>query len=133
MNLVPVFLTLAESVEIHKNQIALYGGDLGIRDISLLISALAVPESTFQGQFLHKNLFEMAAAYAYHICMNHPFLDGNKRTALVSALVFLDFNGVQIEDPEGRLYQAMMGVASGKKGKDYLAGIFEKLSLTNPK
>lgn len=133
MNLDPIFLSLAEIVEIHKNQIELYGGDLGIRDISLLVSALAVPESTFQGQFLHNNLFEMAAAYAYHICMNHPFLDGNKRTALVSALVFFDFNGIRIEDPNGCLYEAMMSVASGKKGKDYLAGVFEKLSLANSK
>lgn len=129
MNIDPLFLTLADVVEIHKNQIELYGGRGGIKDISLLISALAMPEATFQGQYLHCTLFEMAAAYAYHICMNHPFIDGNKRTALVSALVFLDYNGIQIDDPKGSLYTAMMNVASGKRKKDYLAGIFEKLSV----
>ena len=127
----PIFLTLAEIIEIHRNQIESYGGEGGIRDISLLISALAVPGSTFQGQLLHKNIFEMAAAYAYHICMNHPFIDGNKRTALVTALVFLDFNGIQIDDPEESLYPAMMEIASGKKGKDFLSNIFEKLSIKN--
>ena len=124
----PIFLTLAEAIEIHRNQIESYGGEGGVRDISLLISALAVPGSTFRGQFLHKNIFEMAAAYAYHICMNHPFIDGNKRTALVAALVFLDFNGIQIDDPEGSLYPAMMKIASGKKGKDFLTNTFKKLA-----
>ena len=62
------------------------------------------------------------------ICLNHPFIDGNKRTALVTALVFLDFNGIRVDDPKGILYRAMMGVASGKKKKDYLAGIFRELS-----
>jgi death-on-curing protein len=60
--------------------------------------------------------------------MNHSFIDGNKRTALVTALVFLDFNGIRIDDPKGILYKTMMAVASGKKKKDYLAGIFRELS-----
>jgi death-on-curing protein len=127
MNGDPVFLTLAEALEIHKNQIECYGGQEGIRDISLLTSALAVPMSTFHGQYLHNDLFEMAAAYAYHICQNHPFIDGNKRTALVTALVFLDFNGIRVDDPEGILYEAVMNVASGKKGKDYLKEVFKRL------
>lgn len=124
----PVFLTLSEVVEIHKNQIECYGGREGIRDIFLLTSAIGIPESTFDGQYLHRDLFEMAAAYAYHICMNHPFIDGNKRTGLAAALVFLDFNGIEIENPEEILYEATMNVASGKKKKDYLASILKKLS-----
>jgi death on curing protein len=127
MDTEPIFLTLVEVLEIHKNQIENYGGQEGIRDISLLTSALAMPESTFHGQYLHNDLYEMAAAYTYHICMNHPFIDGNKRTAMVAALVFLDFNGIYLDDPEGILYKTMIGVASGKKKKEHLASIFKEL------
>ena len=104
------FLTLAEIIVIHQNQIELYGGDAGIRDLHLLTSALALPESTFDKEFLHKDLYEMAAAYTFHICQNHPFIDGNKRTGLVAGLIFLEFNGVHIEDPEGLLYEAIMNI-----------------------
>ncbi|MBN2436503.1 MAG: type II toxin-antitoxin system death-on-curing family toxin [Spirochaetes bacterium] len=122
-----IFLTLAEAIEIHNNQINLYGGASGIRDISLLQSALAVSEATFDNKYLHKDLFEMAAAYAFHICQNHPFIDGNKRVALVAALVFLDFNGVEIADPEEKLYKAVMNLASGKMNKEILAALFRSL------
>jgi len=121
------FLTLAEIVQIHNNQISLYGGSQGIRDITLLQSALAMPESTFDKSYLHKDLFEMAAAYAFHICQNHPFVDGNKRVALVSALVFLDFNEIEIDDPDEILYKAMMNVASSKINKEKLTNILRSL------
>ncbi len=125
----PEFLTLAEIIVIHKNQIDLYGGDYEIRDITLLSSAIAMPETTFDGEFLHKNLYEMAAAYAYHICQNHPFIDGNKRVALVSALIFLEFNGIEIDDPRGVLYKLMMDVASGKKSKVDIANALRDLTV----
>jgi death-on-curing protein len=121
------FLTLAEVIEIHGNQISLYGGKSGLRDITLLQSALALPESTYDNKYLHKDVFEMAAAYAFHICQNHPFIDGNKRVGLVSALVFLDFNGMEIDDPNEKLYTAMMKVASGKMNKEQLAAVFRSL------
>jgi death on curing protein len=127
------FLTLAEVISIHKNQIDLYGGILGIRDITLLQSALAMPESSFNNQYLHKDIYEMAAAYAFHICQNHPFVDGNKRVALVSALIFLDFNEIDIDDPKEILYKTMMDVASGKMSKDKLALIFHSLSKSTKK
>ncbi len=122
------FITLAEVIEIHKNQISLYGGQEGIRDINLLSSALALPKSTFDGEYLHKNIYEMAAAYAYHICPNHPFIDGNKRVALVTALVFLEFNGIDINDPKGLLYDAMMNISKGEVGKKQIEEIFRKLA-----
>jgi death-on-curing protein len=125
------FLTLAEVIEIHKNQISLYGGSTSIRDITLLQSALAIPESTFDNKYLHNDLYEMAAAYAFHICQNHPFVDGNKRVGLVSALVFLDFNGIDIDDPDEVLYKAMMNIASGKMKKDKLADVFRSLNKNN--
>lgn len=123
------FLTLAEAVEIHRNQVQLYGGDPGIRDYNLLSSALYIAESTFDGNLLHEDLFHMAAAYIFHLCQNHPFIDGNKRTALVCGLVFLDFNGIAIDDPSGALYKMMMKVASGRCSKDEIAGILRRLSV----
>jgi death-on-curing protein len=122
-----LFLTLAEVIEIQRDQITRYGGQTGFRDLDLLLSALAVPEATFGGEFLHKDLFEMAAAYAFHICKNHPFYDGNKRTALVCALVFLELNGRTIEDPGDVLYNAVMKLAEGKLYKHELADIFRRL------
>ena len=123
----PFFLTLAEVIEIHKNQIELYGGNHGIRDLSLLQSAIAQPEASFGGEFLHKDIFEMAAAYAFHICQNHASLDGNKRAALASALVFLKFNNIFLDDPAQKLYNAMMALAKGQLEKKDLAGIFQRL------
>ena len=124
----PVFLTLAEVLDIHRLQIEEFGGTQGLRDLGLLESALAVPQASFGGESLHKSLFEMAAAYAYHIAENQPFLDGNKRTALAAALVFLDMNGYAVEEPGGELYDAMMDVAARKLDKKGLAGIFESLA-----
>jgi death on curing protein len=122
------FITLAEVIEIHKNQINLYGGQEGIRDINLLSSALALPKSTFDGEYLNKNVFEMASAYAYHICQNHPFIDGNKRVALVTALVFLELNNIEINDPKGLLYGAMINISKGEVGKQQIEELFRKLS-----
>ena len=76
----PIFLTLAEVIDIHSNQIELYGGQKGVRDFGLLQSTLAQPEASFAGQWLHEDIFLMTAAYAFHICQNHPFFDGNKRS-----------------------------------------------------
>jgi len=120
----PLFLTLAEVVNVHTDQIRRYGGQAGIRDFWLLESALAQPEGTFGGEWLHKDRYEMAAAYAYHLCQNHPFFDGNKRTALACALVFLELNRVSLKDPKGVLKDAMLRVASGKMDKKELAGLF---------
>lgn len=123
----PIFLTLAEVTEIHNNQIELYGGQQGVRDFGLLQSALAQPEASFAGQWLHDDIFIMAAAYAFHICQNHPFFDGNKRTALASALVFLELNDISLDDPEGKLLDAMLNMAKGILGKQQFAQILKEL------
>jgi death-on-curing protein len=122
-----LFLTLAEVLEIHSSQIKQYGGSDGVRDINLLSSAVAMPYASFSGDFLHRNIYEMAAAYAFHICQNHPFIDGNKRTALASALVFIELNGISISDPEEKLYNAMMDIVSGKITKEDFAKILRSL------
>jgi death-on-curing protein len=123
----PVFLTLAEVIDVHGDQIRRYGGQTGLRDLGLLESALAQPQASFGGQWLHEDLYAMAAAYAYHLCQNHPFLDGNKRTALATALVFLELNGVSLLDPRGRLKDAMLRMASGKVSKADFALVLRKL------
>lgn len=122
------FLTLAEVVEIHRDQIKRYGGHPGLRDYDLLCAAVAMPEATFGGTYLHVDLFEMAAAYVFHICKNHPFIDGNKRTGLACGLVFLELNDITIIDEEGKLYYAVMAVASGKLDKSGIACMLRDLN-----
>ncbi|MDO8655407.1 MAG: type II toxin-antitoxin system death-on-curing family toxin [bacterium] len=119
---------MAEGADIHLDQIERYGGATGTRDVALLESALAMPAASFGGEPLHAGLHEMAAAYAFHICQNHPFVDGNKRTALACALVFLDLNGVALIDPQQRLYDTISEVASGRLEKRGLADVFRSLT-----
>jgi len=119
---------MGEVLLILQDQIRRYGGAYGVRDTNLLSSALAMPGASFEGSYLHKDLYEQAAAYAFHICQNHPFVDGNKRTALAAALVFLDVNGIQIEDPNEKLYDLMMAVSGKGKGKGEIASTFKRLS-----
>ncbi len=123
----PIFLTVAEVLEIHADQLDAYGGIHGIRDQSLLESAVMTPQASFGGEYLHQDLFEMAAAYAFHIAENPPFLDGNKRTALVAALVFLDFNGFVVLDPERKLYAALIDIANKTMDKIDLADLLRSL------
>lgn len=123
----PLFLTLAEVIEIHADQIHRYGGQAGLRDLALLESALVQPEAFFAGEWLHGDHYAMAAAYAYHLCQNHPFVDGNKRIALAAALVFLELNGITIQDPRGRLKNAMIRIASGKMSKAAFTVLLRKL------
>jgi len=118
------FLGVDDVLTLHANQVNLYGGQQGVRDLGLLESALAQPLATFGGQSLHTDVFEMAAAYLFHVVQNHPFLDGNKRTGAVAALVFLDLNGVEIDAPKGSLYELTMRVATGHANKDQIADYF---------
>jgi len=124
-----VFLTLDEAIDVHMDLVSRYGGHPGTRDTDLLLSALAMPQASFGGEFLHRDIFEAAAAYAFHICNNRPFVDGNKRTALTCGLVFLELNAIETRDPDGTLYAAMIDVASGRLGKQQLADIFRTLSV----
>jgi death-on-curing protein len=119
---------MSEVLLILQDQVRRYGGAYGGRDPALLSSALAMPSATFEGKFLHEDIFQQAAAYAYHICQNHPFRDGNKRAALATALVFLDLNGIEINDAEETLYEIMIGVAKGKKSKAEIAEALRDLS-----
>ncbi len=120
----PRFLKIDDVLESHAEQIQMYGGGNGIRDIKLLESALAQPEATFDGQFLHADLFEMAAAYLFHIVQNHPFVDGNKRVGLEAALVFLEINGQSIETTDDALTELVLDTAQGKTTKEQIAEFF---------
>ncbi len=115
------FLSLAEVLEIHQDQIVRYGGETGTRDLGLLQSALATPASTFGDSFLHTDIFEMAAAYLFHIVQNHPFVDGNKRVGAVAAIVFLALNGQELQAPKNALYELVMSVARGERTKSETA------------
>ena len=122
------FLSMAEVLIIYEDQIRRYRGKYGIRDISLLSSAIALPEATFSGKYLHKSIPEMAGAYAFHICQNHPFIDGNKRTALAASLVFLDINEYEFTCEEDTLCETIMSVAKGDMKKTDLVIFYKTYS-----
>jgi len=124
----PQFLTVEDVLLIHDEQLEAYGGIRGIRDKGLLESAVMMPQASFGGEYLHNGLFEMAAAYGFHIAENQPFLDGNKRAALVSALVFLDLNDFEILDEDMSLYDAMIAIAEKRRDKCDLSELLKKLS-----
>jgi death on curing protein len=118
------FLTLDEVLAIHGHQIARYGGSPGIRDRGLLESALAMPEATFRGEYLHGTLAEQAAAYLFHLAKSHPFVDGNKRVALACALVFLRLNGVRVRASDDELVGLVLTVIAGDASKADVAVFF---------
>ena len=115
------FLSKRFVVAYHARLIELFGGAHGIRDEGLLDSALAQPEATFDGEPLHQGVWEMAAAYGFHLCRNHPFIDGNKRIAAVAMGTFLAVNGEANVFDEVELYLAMTAVAEGRMDKPDLA------------
>ena len=117
----PHFLTLEQVLAIHADQIDRYGGSLGVRDLALLQSALAMPGASFAGDYLHPTLHEMAAAYLFHLTQNHPFVDGNKRIGLAAAIGFLGLNEVWLEAEPGELLEIVFRVARGEIGKPEIA------------
>ena len=125
----PEFLDIDEVLLLHELQLARFGGGQGLRDRGALESAVSQPHATFGGEFVHRELFEMAAAYAFHIAQNQPFVDGNKRAGLLACLVFLDLNGVVIADPTERLYEAMLAIADRRLDKAGLASLLRDLRV----
>jgi len=117
----PIFLTLDEIIDIHRDQIARYGGAEGIRDFGMLQSAVAMPAAGIGGRFLHADLCEMAAAYLFHVVQNHPFIDGNKRVGAVAAYVFLALNNLQLAADPSTYTELVLSVACGKTPKSAVA------------
>jgi len=116
-----LFLSLDEILEIHQNQIGLYGGEPAIRDIALLESAIAMPYAGFGEHYMHEDIFEMAAAYLFHIVQNHPFIDGNKRTGAASAYIFLAMNNILFDAGEDEFASMVLDVANGRMDKSGIA------------
>jgi death-on-curing protein len=122
----PAFLTLDEIIAIHRDQIERYGGSIGVCDWGLLKSAIAMPAATFGGQFLHCDVYEMAAAYLFHIVQNHPFIDGNKRVGAVAADVFLALNDRFLAASEDGYAELVLSVARGEASKSAVAEFFRR-------
>lgn len=105
-------------------QIEMYGGSGGLRDPAALES-VATPAVTFEGQYLHSTIPSMAAAYLFHLCQNHPFVDGNKRTGANAAISFLLMNDWDLDMTEDELLDLVLSVASGTVGKNGLMQVFD--------
>jgi death-on-curing protein len=117
----PIWIEKDETLIIHDLQLAEHGGREGIRDLRLLESALARPKNLFAYSAKTPSLPRLAAAYASGIAANHPFVDGNKRTALVVALTFLELNGLEIDASQEEIYLAFLHLAAGRISEEGLA------------
>jgi death-on-curing protein len=122
----PRFLSLARVVEIQRNSIETYGGDPGVRDNGLLESAIAQPQAMFGGQFLHEDIESMGAAYLFHLVMNHPFVDGNKRVGAMAAFIFLEMNGRELMTAPEAYRDLVLDLAAGKLDKADVIAFFKK-------
>jgi death-on-curing protein len=111
-------LTVEIVREIHLEAITQFGGSDGLRDLALLESAVAAPQASYGGQSVYTDVIEVAAAYLFYLCRNHPFVDGNKRAALGSALIFLRLNGYAPAKDSQAWEDLTLDVASSKVDRD---------------
>lgn len=111
-------LTVEIVREIHAEVIARFGGPDGVRDSALLESAVAAPQASFGGKSPYRDLAEVAAAYLYYLCRNHPFIDGNKRAALGACVVFLRLNAVEPKPDGPEWEQLVLSIASGNLDRE---------------
>ncbi len=116
----------ADAVIAHDLELAAHGGSTGIRDQGLLESALARPKNIWAYAESPPSLPRLAAAYAFGISSNHPFVDGNKRTALVVSFAFLDVNGLEVTASQEDAFLTILGLAAGEISEDQLAAWFER-------
>lgn len=116
------FLSVEDVVALHAIAIEDQGGDASIRDRSMLESAIATPAQGFGGEFLHADIPAMAAAYAFHICMNHPFVDGNKRAAAAAMIAFLSDNGWRFDATVDEAERVFVYLAAGTLSKAQFTG-----------
>lgn len=112
------YLTLIEVLELHRKILERSGGALGIRDIGLLESGIVQPRMTFGGEDLYPSLLEKAAALGFSIIMNHPFVDGNKRTGHAAMETFLVLNGLEVNASVDEQERMVLAIASGKQGRE---------------
>lgn len=119
------FLTIEQVIQLHDVFLDEYGGLAGIRDWGMLASAVEMPRLSFFGEMTHKTIYDQAAAYLYHIVMNHPFNDGNKRTGALTAILFLEENGVRISFSDKEYENLVVEVAQGLKTKEKIASFLK--------
>jgi len=120
-------LTTDQVIEIHAAAIRLYEGSAGLRGAALLHAATAAPQATFGGQSTFSDTVEIAAAYLFYLCSNHPFVDGNKRVALGSCLVFLELNGYQPAPDSEDWENLTLAVAAGLLSREEITATLRKL------
>ena len=111
-------LTVEIVCEIHAEAIARFGGSDGVREIALLESAVAAPQASFGGKSPYADIAEVAAAYLYYVCKNHPFIDGNKRAALGACIVFLRLNGIEPKADGPEWEELTLAVAASEIDRD---------------
>ena len=120
-------LTVDQVLEIHAAAIAMFGGSNGLRELTLLQSAVAAPQSSFGGVSTFSDTVEVAAAYLYYLCSNHPFVDGNKRVALGACLVFLQINGYKTVPDSADWENLTLAVAASLLSRDEITVTLRKL------
>lgn len=103
---------------VHAEAVGRFGGSDGVRELSLLESAVAAPQATIGGHSPYQDLAEVAAAYLFYLCQNHPFIDGNKRTALGACLVFLRLNGIEPKADGPEWEQLVVAISSSTMDRD---------------
>lgn len=123
-----IFLSIGEIIQMHDEQVNLYGGLHGIRDHGLLESALFAPQASYGGTYLLDDIFHMAATYAHSIIKNHPFLDGNKRTGIATSLIFLIANGYSPQFKDEEVFDLAIQIATSQITVDELAELFRQKS-----
>jgi len=122
----PVWMDLIDAVIAHDLELTASGGSAGIRDQGLLESALARPKNLWAYSQKQPTRWALAAAYAFGISSNHPFIDGNKRTALLVSFAFLEANGVAVIASQEDAYRTILGLAAGEISEPELADWFER-------
>jgi len=122
----PKFILLEQVVALHKLQVDQFGGTHGVKDQGLLLSALAQPESGLGENYFHKDHYEMAAAYLFHLVKNHAFYDGNKRIAALTSAVFLQINGFMVTADENEFEKLVLDAAQSLVTKAEIAEFFRK-------
>jgi death on curing protein len=113
--------------EIHAEALERFGGSAGVRDENLLASAVLTPQSSFGGKSPYADIIEVAAAYLYYLCGNHPFVDGNKRTAMMAAIVFLRLNGIETKPDSDEWEEFVLGVAASGLDREATTSRLRKL------
>jgi death on curing protein len=125
------YLTLIEVLDLHRRILEQSGGALGIRDMGLLESAVAQPRMTFGGEDLYPSLFDKAAALGFSIIMNHPFVDGNKRTGHAATETFLVLNGLEINASVDEQERVVLAIASSKQEREVFVEWLQQNTTTS--